>query len=56
MAKYLQFKGKSKNTDNQQEVIGYGCYTDSNERQFVITDEPVDRTYVRVEKIEVFVE
>lgn len=48
-----KFRGMSKNLDNNRMVYGYGCYTDQNEREFVIVDEPVPMTFIQVEKIEV---
>lgn len=53
MAEFLRFKGISKREDRPREVIGYGCYTDDSSRQFIIEDEPVPKSFVQVEQIEI---
>lgn len=50
-----KFRGMSKMKDHNVLVYGYGCYTNSHLRQFIITDDPVNLTYIQVEKIEEFI-
>ena len=49
----IKFRGKSKNTDHQNIVEGFGCYADRNERQFIITDDPIPMTYIQVDEIQI---
>jgi len=51
----IKFRGKSKKTDNQQIIYGYGCYIDQNERKFILTDDPVPMNPVQVEEIELII-
>lgn len=46
------FRGQRKNGDTDDYVYGFGCYTDQSSRHFIITDEPIEQTFVQVEKIE----
>ena len=50
----IKFRGKSKNTDKQQMVFGYGYYFDENDRHWIITDNPVPQTYVQVHEVQQF--
>lgn len=50
--KETKFRGISRDTGEM--VFGWGCFTDESEHQFVITDKPFDRTYVRVEELSQF--
>lgn len=52
--KEIKFRGKSKNTDKQQLVYGWGCYRDENDRLFILQDEPVPMNPVQVVEIQQF--
>ncbi len=45
----IKFRGFPKNTDKQEIVYGWGCYTDENERQFIIVS--LDE-FIQVKQIE----
>lgn len=47
----IKFRGMSTMTDKQDIVYGWGCYTDENERYFIVVDE---NQFIQVERIEQF--
>ena len=50
----IKFRGKSKKTDNQEVVYGYGCYTDESNRKFIITEIPLPQTFIEVQEIQLY--
>ena len=56
MKNELKFRGKSTMTDNEEIVYGNGCYTDKNDRYFILVDDQIgDMRPIQVEKIENFI-
>lgn len=47
----IKFRGKGIKTDKQELVYGWGCFTDENERYFIIVSP---EQFIQVEKIDEF--